>query len=64
LAQIDDSGTYGYLGSDLTVAAGDLFELHVVHDGGVATATTQVPAAPRQVALSTSEIYIACFRRW
>ena len=59
LEAIDDSGTYGYLGSDLTVAAGDLFELRVVHDDGVVTALTQVPPAPVQVALSTTQIYIA-----
>lgn len=58
LGPIDAEGTYGYPGTDLTVSAGDIFQLRVIHDRGVVTAITQVPPAPNQVLLSTSEVRI------
>jgi hypothetical protein len=51
-----DSGYYHYAGGDLTVAAGDVFDLEVLYQGQTITARTAVPAPPPSLALSAAEV--------
>ena len=49
-------GYYGYSGTDLVVATGDLFSIQVVAEGITSTAETTVPTKPIAVSLSKSAI--------
>ena len=52
----DDAGRYAYVGTDLTAAVGDVFELEVTHDGITATAETVVPSPPAGLTLSEDSV--------
>lgn len=52
LSQVGLEGRYAYLGEDLIIRAGDVFELVIDVDGQSVTAETQVPPPPENVALS------------
>jgi hypothetical protein len=58
-----DSGYYRYLGEDLSVNEGDVFDLEVTYAGSVATAQTVVPIHPDTVTLSADSIVVPTFGR-
>jgi hypothetical protein len=53
-----DSGYYHYSGEDLTVQAGDKFEIHVDYFERTASGETVIPEPPGNVSASGTEIYI------
>ena len=50
------AGYYGYAGTDLSVSAGDTFDLSVVWAGDTATAQATVPPSPVGLALSRTRL--------
>lgn len=56
-----DSGYYHYPGTDLTVAAEDVFDLEVTVGEATATGRTTVPPPPSDVSLSPSELRVDGF---
>ncbi len=56
---VGDSGYYHYKGDDLAVESGDEFEIQVVHNGNIASATTVVPAPPEDLTISADELVIS-----
>ena len=52
------AGFYQYLGDDLTVEPGDVFDLEISFQGGSVTATTTVPSPPAGVALSSDVLEV------
>lgn len=59
VADSGDSGYYHYEGDDLSVESGDEFEIQVAYNGTVASATTQVPAPPEDVTISSETLVIS-----
>jgi len=53
-----DSGYYHDAGNDLAVNVGDVFKISVAHNGKMVTAETIIPAPPRQLAISKSELLV------
>lgn len=53
-----DSGYYHYDDDDLTVEAGDIFDIHVIHGSRTAWGTTLVPEAPASISASSDSLYI------
>lgn len=56
-----DSGYYFYPGGDLTVNAGDEFEINVEYFGTTAYGKTRVPTPPTQVQISGETLYVPEF---
>jgi len=56
VASPGDSGFYHYPGVDLEVDEGDQFQLEIVHEGTILTASTTVPLAPGSISLSRTEV--------
>lgn len=61
LSQVGLQGRYAYLGEDLTVGSGDVFELIIEADGQAVTAVTRVPLPPENVALSADVLEVPTF---
>lgn len=61
LSQIGLQGRYAYLGEDLTVGSGDVFELIIEADGQAVTAVTRVPLPPENLALSADVLEVPTF---
>ena len=51
MSRLDEPGTYGYLGDDLEIRAGDSFRIEVESFGRTATGETVVPGPPAGVEL-------------
>lgn len=58
LVSSGDDGFYHYLGNDLTVETGDVFDLEVVHNGITANATTIVPTPTEGLKLSIDSLKV------
>jgi hypothetical protein len=56
LVSSSDSGSYSYQGTDLIIAAGDVFTIEATANGKTATGETSVPEAPSGVMLSNDTI--------
>lgn len=54
----DQQGQYFYPGNDLTVAAGDVFNLGIAYEDQQLTATTIVPPKPDTVGLSADTLFL------
>lgn len=61
LSPVGPEGHYAYLSENLSVEAGDKFELIVEADGQTARAVTIVPSPPVNVALSAQELEVPSF---
>ena len=61
LSQVGLEGRYAYLGEDLNIKSGDVFELSIVADGQSATAVTEVPPPPENVVLSGEILEVPSF---
>jgi hypothetical protein len=56
-----EPGHYSYLGNDLLIGVGDVFQLEAVVDGKMATAETVVPLPPVGLALSEDSLVAPTF---